>query len=134
MATARFSDHMCLALRASGLWLRYGSATQNFIPSFPWIVPGWRDQILPSGNLDANQHLRLRRNSSLKSSTHAATTTETMEWREGRQAGRSAAGHASRRPAAALAPAPVRRGWWTVVSIFLVCWQLATASVSLMAM
>ena len=28
---------------------------QNLIPSFPWIVPGWRvwgDQILPYGNLD----------------------------------------------------------------------------------
>ena len=29
---------MCLALRASGLWLRY-AALQNLIPSFPWIVP-----------------------------------------------------------------------------------------------
>ena len=44
---------MCLALRASGLWLRY-ARLQNLIPSFP---PPWRnprkgrDQILPSGNL-----------------------------------------------------------------------------------
>ena len=29
---------MCLALRASGLWLRYATL-QNLIPSFPWIVP-----------------------------------------------------------------------------------------------
>ena len=52
---------MCLALRASGLWLRYATL-QNLIPSFPWITPltrppPWRnlrkgrDQILPSGNL-----------------------------------------------------------------------------------
>ena len=41
MAIARFSDRMCLALRASGLWLRYATL-QNLIPSFPWIVPGWR--------------------------------------------------------------------------------------------
>ena len=51
---------MCLALRASGLWLRY-AALQNLIPSVPWIAPPhpppWhnprkgRDQIFPSGNL-----------------------------------------------------------------------------------
>ena len=29
---------LCLALRASGLWLRY-AALQNLIPSFPWIAP-----------------------------------------------------------------------------------------------
>ena len=29
---------MCLALRASGLWLRYATL-QNFLPSFPWIAP-----------------------------------------------------------------------------------------------
>ena len=29
---------MCLALRASGLRLRYATL-QNLIPSFPWIVP-----------------------------------------------------------------------------------------------
>ena len=50
---------MCLALRASGLWLRYATL-QNWIPSFPWIAPPrpppWhnprkgRDPILPSGN------------------------------------------------------------------------------------
>ena len=52
MAIARFLDCMCLALRASGLWLRYATL-QNWIPSFPWIAPGWRawGQILPSGNL-----------------------------------------------------------------------------------
>ena len=60
MAIARFLDRMCLALRASGLWLRYATL-QNLIPSFPWIAPPrpppWRnprkgrDQILPSGNL-----------------------------------------------------------------------------------
>ncbi len=59
MAIARFLDCMCLALRASGLWLRYATL-QNLIPSFPWIAPPrpppWRnprkgrDQILPSGN------------------------------------------------------------------------------------
>ena len=41
MAIAGFLDRMCLALRASGLWLRY-AALQNLIPSFPWIAPGWR--------------------------------------------------------------------------------------------
>ena len=60
MAIAGFLDRMCLALRASGLWLRYATL-QNLIPSFPWIAPPhpppWRnprkgrDQILPSGNL-----------------------------------------------------------------------------------
>ena len=60
MAIARFLDHMCLALWASGLWLRYATL-QNLIPSFPWIAPPrpppWRnprkgrDQILRSGNL-----------------------------------------------------------------------------------
>ena len=46
MVIAKFLDSMCLALRASGLWLRY-AALQNLIPSFPWQG---RDQILPSGN------------------------------------------------------------------------------------
>ena len=56
-----FFDCICLALRASGLWLRYASL-QNLIPSFPWIAapdpPPWynprkgRDQILPIGNTD----------------------------------------------------------------------------------
>ena len=60
MAIAGFLVGMCLALRASGLWLRYATL-QNLIPSFPWIAPPrpppWRnarkgrDQILPSGNL-----------------------------------------------------------------------------------
>ena len=27
--------------RLEGLWFRYATL-QNFIPSFPWIVPGWR--------------------------------------------------------------------------------------------
>ena len=31
---------MCLALRASELWLHY-AAMQNLILSFPWIAPGW---------------------------------------------------------------------------------------------
>ena len=53
MAIAGFLDRMCLALRASRLWLRY-AALQNLIPSFPLIAPGWRagDQILPSVNTD----------------------------------------------------------------------------------
>ena len=61
MAIAGFLDCMYLALRASGLWLRYATL-QNMIPSFPWTVPPcpppWlnprkgRDQILPSGNTD----------------------------------------------------------------------------------
>ena len=38
MAIAGFLDHLCLALRASGLWLRC-AALQNLIPSFPWIAP-----------------------------------------------------------------------------------------------
>ena len=41
MAIAGFLDRMCLALRASGLWLRYATL-QNLILSFPWIAPGWR--------------------------------------------------------------------------------------------
>ena len=57
MAIARFLDRMCLALWASGLWLRY-AMLQNLIPSFPWNArpPPWRnprkgrDQILLSGN------------------------------------------------------------------------------------
>ena len=64
MAIARFLDRRCLALRASGLWLR-DATLQNLIPSFPWIAapprpPPWRnprkerDKILPSGNLDVN--------------------------------------------------------------------------------
>ena len=32
---------MCLALRATGLWLRYATL-KNLIPSFSWIAPGWR--------------------------------------------------------------------------------------------
>ena len=35
---AGFLDRMCLALRASGLWLRY-AALLNLILSFPWIAP-----------------------------------------------------------------------------------------------
>ena len=38
IALARFLDCMCLALRASGLWLRYATL-QNLIPSFHWIAP-----------------------------------------------------------------------------------------------
>ena len=62
LRVARFLDHMCLALRASGLWLCYATL-QNLIPSFPWIAPPrpppqrnsrkGRDQILPSGNTGA---------------------------------------------------------------------------------
>ena len=64
MAIARFLDRMCLALRASGLWLRCATL-QNLIPSFPWIAPPrppprrnprkGRDQILPSSNLDLDE-------------------------------------------------------------------------------
>ena len=59
MAIAKFLDRMCLALLASGLWLRF-TTLKNLIPSFPWIAPPCppprrnprkgRDQILPSGN------------------------------------------------------------------------------------
>ena len=38
MAIAGFLDRLCLALRASGLWLRY-AGLQNLIPFFPWIAP-----------------------------------------------------------------------------------------------
>ena len=38
MAIARFLDRMCLALRATGLWLR-NATLQNLIPSFPCIAP-----------------------------------------------------------------------------------------------
>ncbi len=67
MAIARFLDRMCLALRASGLWLRYATL-QNLIPSFPWIAPPrpppWRnprkgrDQILPSGNPESDRKVK----------------------------------------------------------------------------
>ena len=74
MAIARFLDRMCLALRASGLWLRY-APLQNLIPSFPWIAPPrrpppWRnprkgrDQVLPSGNLELNPEPSLSASSS----------------------------------------------------------------------
>ena len=47
MAIARFLDRMCLALRASRVWLRYATL-QNWIPYFPWIAPPrpppWRNQ------------------------------------------------------------------------------------------
>ena len=71
IAIARFLDSMCLAIRASGLWLHYATL-QNLIPSFPWIAPPrppprrnprkGRDQILPSGNLDhrwRHQHVKV---------------------------------------------------------------------------
>ena len=38
MAIARSLDCMCLALWASGIWLRYATQ-QNLVPSFPWIAP-----------------------------------------------------------------------------------------------
>ena len=38
IAIARFLNCMCLALCASGLWLRYATP-QNLMPSFPWIAP-----------------------------------------------------------------------------------------------
>ena len=37
MAKAKFLDRMCLAHRATGLWLRY-APLQNLIPSIPWIA------------------------------------------------------------------------------------------------
>ena len=47
---------MCLALRASGLWLRYATKFHPFLSldcaPTPWRNPRkGRDQILPSGNL-----------------------------------------------------------------------------------
>ena len=48
MAIARFLDSMCLALRASGLWLRYATL-QNFLSL---------DQILPSGNIDSPRKIK----------------------------------------------------------------------------
>ena len=69
MALARFLDRICLALLASGLWLRYATL-QNLISSFPWIAPPhpppWlnprkgRDQILPSGKLGSRISAALR--------------------------------------------------------------------------
>ena len=65
MAIALFFNRMCLALWASGLWLRYATL-QNLIPSFPWIAPPrppprlnprkGRDQILLSSNLVRAPH------------------------------------------------------------------------------
>ena len=47
MVIAGFLDPMCLALPASGLWLRYAT-----LQNPPWRNPRkGRDQILPSGNL-----------------------------------------------------------------------------------
>ena len=61
---------MCLALRASGLWLRCATL-QNLIPSFPWIAPPrpplrrnprkGRDQILPPGNHGCTRQRRRSR-------------------------------------------------------------------------
>ena len=72
---------MCLALRASGLWLRYATL-QNWIPSFPWIAPSrpplWRnprkgkDQILPSGNTGKREGNRLGRRRHASESCPAA--------------------------------------------------------------
>ena len=44
---------MCLALPAFGLWLRYATL-QNLIPSFPWIVPGWRAGAQSKGSKGSN--------------------------------------------------------------------------------
>ena len=55
MAIPRLLDSMCLALRASGLWLRYAAKCDPFLSLDcppPWRNPRkGRDQILPSGNL-----------------------------------------------------------------------------------
>ena len=68
MAKARFLDRMCLALQASGIWLRYATL-QKLIPSFPWIVPGWRvwgaSGNLRGGGTKACQPLPHKRSSSL---------------------------------------------------------------------
>ena len=46
MAIAIFLYHMCLALRASGLWLRYATL-QNLIPSFPLFFSQARLPVRP---------------------------------------------------------------------------------------
>ena len=54
MVIAKFLDRMCLALWASGLWLRY-TTLQNLIPSFPRIAPQpWRNP--RKGNFAIWQH------------------------------------------------------------------------------
>ena len=55
MAIAIFLDRMCLALRASGLWLRYAVKFDPFLSLDCASVEGvGRNQILPSGNLVDN--------------------------------------------------------------------------------
>ena len=57
MAIVIFLDRMCLALRASGRWLRYAAKFDPFLSFDCARVEGMgdarkgRDQILPSGNL-----------------------------------------------------------------------------------
>ena len=77
-----FKNCMCLALWASGLWIRY-AALQNLILSFPWIgpprSPPWRnprkgrDHILPSGNL-----------ATTSAATATAATPEVVKKKRGR--------------------------------------------------
>ena len=57
MTIARFLDRMCLALRASELWLRYATL-QNLIP-----------QILPSGNLAEGRIPKKKENRDHRSAT-----------------------------------------------------------------
>ena len=52
MAIASFLDRMCLALRASGLWLRYATL-QNLIPSFPNFAI-WQHLTGPPSNPESN--------------------------------------------------------------------------------
>ena len=90
MAIVRFLDCLCMALRASGLWLRY-AALLNLIPSFPWIAPPppppWRnprkgrDQILPSGNFGRRRRRRQMGQGRIAvHSTRAEITTSTKRW------------------------------------------------------
>ena len=77
-AIAKFLDRMCLALLASGLWLRYATL-QNMIPSFPWIVP----HALHPGAIQGKEGIKF---------CHLATLIRKIEYRSARPETRSSVG------------------------------------------
>ena len=63
MAIGGILDHMCLALRASGLWLRYATL-QNLSPSFHWNAP----PALHTGAIQGKEGIKFRYLATLKGS------------------------------------------------------------------
>ena len=57
---------LCLALRASGLWLRY-AALQNLIPSFPWNAP----HALYPGTIQGKEGIKFCHLATLRPSVHS---------------------------------------------------------------